>query len=59
MAKYLLRRLLYGLLSVVAVVILIMIMIYSLLDRNLIFASDPTYTKQQNNQKATYKYQKW
>ena len=59
MAKYLLKRLFHGLLSVIAVVILIMIMIYSLLDRNLIFASDPVYTKQQNNQKITYKYQKW
>ncbi len=59
MAKYLLKRLLNGLLSVVAVVMLIMIMIYSMLDRNQIFASDPTYTKQQNNQKTAYKYQKW
>ena len=59
MAKYLLKRLFHGLLSVIAVVILIMIMIYSMLDRNLIFASDPVYTKQQNNQKVTYKYQKW
>lgn len=59
MAKYLLKRLFHGLLSVIAVVILIMIMIYSLLDRNLIFALDSTYTKQQNNQKVIYKYQKW
>lgn len=36
-----------------------MIMIYSLLDRNLVFASDSVYTHQQNNQKITYKYQKW
>lgn len=59
MAKYLLKRLLHGLLSVIVVVMLIMIMIYSLLDRNLVFAQDPTYTKQQNNQKTAYKYQKW
>ena len=48
-----------GILSVVAVVMLIMIMIYSMLNRDQIFASDPTFTKQQNNQKTTYKYQKW
>jgi oligopeptide transport system permease protein len=29
------------------------------LDRNLVFASDSVYTHQQNNQKITYKYQKW
>lgn len=59
MTKYLLKRLLSGLLSVVAVVMIIMILIYSLLDRNLVFAADPVYSKQQNNQKVTYKYQKW
>ncbi|MDE6363374.1 MAG: ABC transporter permease, partial [Lachnospiraceae bacterium] len=59
MAKYLLKRLFHGILCVIVVVMLIMIMIYSLLDRNLIFASDTVYNHQQNNQKITYKYQKW
>ena len=43
----------------IVVVMLIMIMIYSLLDRNLIFASDTVYSHQQNNQKVAYRYQKW
>ena len=55
MAKYLF----HGLLCVIVVVMLIMIMIYSLLDRNLIFASDSVYNHQQNNQKVAYRYQKW
>ena len=59
MAKYLLKRLFHGLLCVIVVVMLIMIMIYSLLDRNLIFASDTVYSHQQNNQKVAYRYQKW
>jgi oligopeptide transport system permease protein len=59
MAKYLLKRLFHGLLCVIVVVMLIMIMIYSLLDRNLIFASDSVYNHQQNNQKVAYRYQKW
>lgn len=59
MTKYLLKRLIHGLLSVIVVVMLIMIMIYSLLDRNLIFAQDSVYSHQQNNQKVAYKYQKW
>lgn len=59
MTKYLLKRILFGLLSVVAVVACVMVMIYSLLDRNLVFAQDATYSHQANNQKEVYKYQKW
>ena len=36
-----------------------MVLIYSVMDRNLIFAKDPTYTHQSNNTKITYKYSKW
>ena len=59
MTKYLLRRILHGLISILIVVGIIMVMIYSMLDRNLVFASDPVYTKVANNQKTTYKYRKW
>lgn len=59
MAKYLLKRLLHGLLSIIVVVAIVMIMIYSLLDRNLVFAADPVYTKMANNQKEAYKYRLW
>lgn len=59
MAKYLLKRILYGIFSIVAVVACVMIMIYALLDRNLVFASDPVFSHQNNNQRTTYKYSKW
>ena len=59
MTKYLLRRLLHGLVSVVIVVAIVMVMIYSLLDRNLIFAQDSVYTHMNNNKKEVYKYQQW
>lgn len=36
-----------------------MALIYSLMDRNLIFAKDSVYTHQSNNAKITYSYQKW
>jgi oligopeptide transport system permease protein len=36
-----------------------MIMIYSMLDRNQIFASDPQYSKVSNNDKTVYKYRTW
>ncbi len=59
MAKYLIKRLLHGAVSIIIVVAIVMVMIYGLLDRNLVFAGDPTYTHQSNNQKVTYTYAKW
>ena len=59
MAKYLFKRLLHGLVSIVIVVAIVMVMIYSLLDRNLIFAQDSTYSHMANNAKVTYRYQRW
>ena len=59
MTKYLLKRLLHGLFSIVVVVTLVMIMIYSMLDRNLVFATDTTFTHQSNNSKVVYRYSKW
>lgn len=59
MIKYLLKRLLHGLVSIVVVVAIVMVMIYSLLDRNLIFSQDSVHNKLNNNSKITYKYQKW
>ena len=59
MAKYLFKRLLHGLISILIVVAIVMILIYSLMDRTLIFAKDAVYSKQANNQKVTYRYQQW
>ena len=59
MTKYLLRRLLHGLFSVVVIVAIVMILIYSLMDRKLIFAHDSNWTKQVNNNKKTYEFRCW
>lgn len=59
MAKYLFKRILYGIFSLVAVVAIVMILIYSMLDRELVFAGDANYVKQKANQKEAYKYNKW
>ncbi len=59
MGKYLIKRLLHGAVSIVIVVAIVMIMIYGMLNRDLIFAKDTTYTHQSNNQKTTYMYSKW
>lgn len=59
MAKYLFKRILYGIFSVIAVVAIVMIMIYGLLDRNRVFAGDAVFNRQVSNQRTTYKYSKW
>ena len=59
MGKYILKRFLHGLLSAFVVVAIVMIMIYSMLDRNLIFAADNVYRNLGNNQKTVYQYRKW
>ena len=59
MAKYILKRVLHGIFSVVVVVGIVMILIYSLLNRNQIFANDPNFIKVSANRKTVYKYEKW
>jgi len=44
---------------VIIVVGVVMVLIYSCLDRDLIFAKDPLYTKQMSNSKEVYKMQQW
>ncbi len=36
-----------------------MLLVYNLMDRNQIFAGDSVYSHKSNNQKTTYKYQRW
>ena len=55
MTKYLINRILRSLVSIIIVVGVVMVMIYSALDRNLIFANDAQYTKVQNNAKEVYR----
>ena len=59
MTKYLFKRIVHGLVSIVVVVALVMIMIYTMLDRNLVFAGDSKYSHTSNNARVVYKYSKW
>ena len=59
MTKYLINRILRSLVSVIIVVGVVMVMIYSALDRNLIFAQDAQYTKVKENAKIVYCLQQW
>lgn len=59
MTKYLINRILRSVISVIIVVAVVMIMIYSFLDRELVFSADPVISKQKNNGRETYKMQQW
>ena len=59
MTKYVVNRLLRGFLSVAIMVVIVMVMIFTLMDRQLIFASDAMFSKKTHNAKETYMYSKW
>ncbi|MBE6934448.1 MAG: ABC transporter permease [Ruminococcaceae bacterium] len=59
MTKYLISRILRAIVSVVIVVAVVMVMIYSFLDKQSIFANDPVYPKQKGNAKQIYMMQEW
>ena len=59
MTKYLVNRILRSLVSIVIVVAVVMVLIYSCLDKELVFAADPVIAKQTNNGRVVYKLQKW
>ena len=59
MAKYTFVRILKGILSAVCVVVLIMVLVYSLMDRTTIFAGDPNYSKMQSNSRIAYEQSRY
>ncbi len=59
MGKYILNRLLRGAFSAVCVVLIIMVLIYSMLDRENIFGGDGNFSKMMENTRETYKQSRW
>ena len=59
MTKYLINRILRSLFSVIMVVGIVMVLIYSCLDRTLIFMQDPLFSKVKSNGKEVYMMQQW
>ncbi len=59
MGKYFLKRLIHAVFSVIVVVGIVMILVYSLLSRERVFAKDTVYNKQAANAKVAYSYSKW
>ncbi len=59
MGKFLIKRLLHGLFSVICVVLIVMLLIYSLLDRSKIFSGDPNFNHTASNNRITYQQTRW
>ena len=59
MSKYLINRILRALLSIIMVVGVIMVMVYTFLDKESIFAEDPVFSKQRLNGRDSYMMQQW
>lgn len=59
MAKYVLGRFGKGILSAVCVVVVIMLLVYSMMDRKNIFFADPNYSKMASNARITYEYSQY
>lgn len=58
MGKYLIKRILRGIASVVAVIVIVMALVYSLMDRELVFAKTDIL-KYQNNARVAFKNLTW
>ena len=59
MGKYLIKRLLHGLGSIVIVIAIVMVLIYSLSDRKAIFQGDPQWSQRGGNGRTYYEHTKW
>ena len=59
MKKYILGRFIRSVISVLAVVCIAIVLIFTLMPRNMMFEKDPTYNKLQGDSRTTYAYSKW
>ena len=62
MRKYMFKRILFSIFSLLVVVVLVMIMCYSLIEKSAIFQTDDTWNKKSNNDRGMYElvqYQKF
>lgn len=59
MGKYLVKRLIHGIISIVVVIFIVMLLVYGLIDRQQIFAHDPNFTKLTGTNRTLYMYQQW
>ncbi len=59
MGNYVFKRLLRGAFSAICVVLIVMILVYSLLDRTTIFSADPNFSKMTSNARISYEQSRY
>ena len=56
MKKYMFKRILFSIFSLLVVVMLVMFLVYSLIERSVIFQTDDMWNKKSNNDRVYYEY---
>ena len=56
MGKYLLRRILFSIFSLLVVIMVVMLLVYTLIPRNVIFQTDDVWNKKSGNDRTIYEY---
>jgi len=59
MKKYLLKRILFSVFSLLVVVMVVMLLVYTCISRSVIFQTDDTWNKKSNNDRAIYEYNQY
>ena len=56
MRKYLIKRILFSIFSLFVVVMVVMLLVYTMIERSVIFQTDDTWNKKSNNDRTMYEY---
>lgn len=56
MKRYMTKRILFAIFSLLVVIATVMLLVYSLINRNVIFQTDDTWNKKGNNDRTVYEY---
>ena len=56
MKKYLFKRILFSIFSLLVVVMVVMLLVYSLIERSVIFQQDDVWNKRNNNDRRMYEF---
>ena len=56
MKKYMLKRILFSIFSLLVVVMVVMLLVYSLIERSVIFQTDDLWNKKSGNDRSIYEY---
>ena len=59
MKKYMLKRILFSIFSLLVVVIIVMLLVYTCIERSVIFQMDDMWNKKSNNDRTIYEYNQY